>query len=214
MSLFSKLLSALTPTVSTQVGDTIADAALSNPNGARWDKLVQLADSKGIDVIPLGNDFNNAVSIGGIGDVAKKINIGGQQLLARDGDILVGGNYMKDFILAHELGHSISRMESGKMYNKLVQLSKAMDPASSKLPYMLENIASKKGKLAAIGLDAASKLPKLYEEYAASAKGRDLLKQVGANADEASKAFSGLGSYVAQDLGKDVLLAGITKFLK
>ena len=214
MSFFSKLITAAIPTITSKTGDAMADAALNNPRGDKWDKLVQLADSKGIDVIDMGKDFDNAVSVGGIGDAVKKIKIGGKELLARDGDILVGGNYMKDFVLAHELGHTLSRKESGTLYKKLIQASKALDPVSFKLPYALEHIADKKGKMAVIGMDALSKMPKLYEEYAASAKGRDLLKQVGADAADASKAFSGLGAYVAQDIGKDALLAGITRFIR
>lgn len=213
MSLLKHIVSAIAPKVTGAIGDISAAKAVASSDGGMWDKLVGLADSKGIDVMNVPG-LDNAVSIGGIGDAVKKINIGGTNLLARAGDIVVGDNYAKDFVLAHELGHSLTNKESGSLYKKLVQLSRGSDAITKVLPNMMQAAGSKRHKLALLGMDSLAKLPKIIDEVSASSKGKELLKSVGASDDDASKAFSGIGSYFAKDLGTNALLAGITQFLK
>lgn len=213
MSLLNTIASVIAPKVTGAIGNGIVNGAMSSGDSGKWDKLVSLADSKGIDVMRVPG-LNNAMSLGDIGDAVKKINLNGTNLLARAGDVVVGDGYDKDFVLAHELGHSLVNKESGKLYKNLVRLSRGSSLISKVLPNMLQSASSKKQKLALLGLDSLAKLPKLVDEMSASAKGKELLKAVGATSDEASKAFSGVGSYLSKDLGTNALLAGITQFLK
>lgn len=213
MSFLKHIATALAPKITGAISDIGSARAVTSGDGGKWDKLVSLADSNGIDVMNVPG-LSNAMSLGGIGDAVKKINIGGTNLLARAGDIVVGDGYNKDFILAHELGHSLTGKEAGGLYKKLVQLSRGSDTISKALPNMLQIAGSKKQKLALLGLDSLAKLPKLVDEVSASSKGKDLMKAVGADDETASKAFSGIGSYFTKDLGTNALLAGITQFLK
>lgn len=213
--MLAKLLSGAT----VPLMDKLRELSLSKfeknevKDGGLWDKLTNLANKSGIDIINGGNTLDNAFSVGGdVKDGFNTIETPDGTTIAKAGDIIFGGDkYKKDFILAHELGHTVNTLSKNKLYKALVRASRTVNKLNDAVPEVLSRSELKGSQKALIaGLAAAANVPKVYEEISASNTGKDLLKSLGADDATANQAFTSVPSYIVKDIGQNALLAGIS----
>lgn len=114
-------------------------------------------------------------------------------------------------ILAHELGHKLVWEDSSDLYKKLLIGSRRATQNYNPLanlnlllpalgigaslatnnPYWL---------MGGAGLGALVTIPKLLDEYRASAKGAEVLKKLKAKQEDIDKAYGGIGNHMLSDL--------------
>ena len=114
-------------------------------------------------------------------------------------------------ILAHELGHKIVYEDSPEIYKQLLLSSRRAtqqyNPLTN-LNFLLPALGlgaslitdNPYWLLGGSGLGALVTIPKLLDEYRASAKGAEILKKLNAKEKDIDKAYGGIGSHVLGDL--------------
>lgn len=130
-------------------------------------------------------------------------------------------------ILAHELGHKIVWEESPEIYKALLigsrRATQGRNPFTNLnflLPMLGIGVSALTNNpywmMGGAGLGALVTIPKLIDEYRASAKGAEVLKKLNAKEEDIDKAYGGIGSHVLSDLAAPavgLLGSGITAAL-
>lgn len=176
---------------------------LLKKQASTWEDVMREIESRDATVHMLDPVYENAFYF------PFDYEIDGEKIKA--GDIGYAYEEKKPGTLAHELGHKLVDDSASSLYKNLTLGSRIATQGDNPftnlnvlLPLLSYGLSWGTGNpywlLGGSGLGAATAVPTIVDEYRASAKGAEILKNLNAPKEDVDSAYSGVKSYIENGL--------------